>query len=64
MPRRKDAINLGLQFTPEQHAALTKAAILAGLPLATYVRKVLAANVPGFADTLQQRKRLNKKPTD
>lgn len=57
MPRRSDAINVGLQFTPEQHAALTKAAIVAGLPLATYIRKVLAANVPGFVDTLQKRER-------
>lgn len=60
MPRRADAINIGLQFTPEQHAALTKAAVLAGLPLATYVRKVLAANVPGFVDTLQKRERRAK----
>jgi len=57
MPRRSDAINVGLQFTPEQHAALTKATVLAGLPLATYIRKVLASNVPGFVDELQKRER-------
>lgn len=60
MPRRNDAINVGLQFAPEQHAALTKAAIAAGLPLATYVRKVLAENVPGFMDTIGKRERRPK----
>lgn len=60
MPRRKDAINLGIQLTPEQYVALTYGAGQAGLPLATYVRKVLAANVPGFQVQFEKRERRAK----
>lgn len=58
--RRTDSISLTIQLTPQQHAALTQAAAVAKKSRATYIRDLIADNVPGFENDIQSRKELER----
>ena len=55
MPRKKDTYrHLGLMLTPEQYAAVERAASYANLSLAAFVREVLDMEIWDFPDNFPE----------